>query len=1491
MLNRMKRTPFVAIFLLTLLSQPPVAGQTQSAAGSSTQTPSAGQSSTRRSVPRQLPISGRLVNADGTPRSGIVTVALALYAEQHAIDPLWGEQQVIELDANGRYTFLLGATQPDGVPAELFTSGDARWLGMTVQGESEQPRGLLLTVPYALKALDADTLGGRSAADYSLSATSLTSSSSATSAAAPGGGGGGGGGGDFSARSFIATVEDAPGFTAETRIGPPLTIRSTGLVANLNADLFDGFDSSAFPKLGTANVFTANQTINGSVTATSGSFSGLFSAVSTDGTSAVQGQFTSTSGQGFGLLGTTAGGDEPEGVATVSAGVYGRATNPNLWAFGVYGESLGTGAAIRGAGRHAVSGSGVEGIALGSSGIGGKGIAFGSSGIALEGFAPLTTGNAIAVSGRVNSATGIAGLFQNNGGGTLLVGRTSGIERFRVDGTGAVYANSYRDLAGNPIPGGDITGVAAGAGLTGGATSGDVTLALDTAFSDGRYSMLGHGHNVSEIANAATLGANSFTGTQTVQAGNLVLDASGGSTGNIVKGGGLFLHNFGSLNTFLGEGAGNLTMTGVANAGLGYTALQGNAVGSSNTAFGAATLQNNTNGANNTAAGAEALRFNTLGNSHTAMGFRALNRNTTGSNNVGVGVAVLNWNETGSNNVGVGNLALFNETGSNNVGVGLNAGLNATTGSNNIYLGANVEGVAGESNTMYLGKQGTQTKTLIAGIRGTTVAGGDMVLIDADGRLGSAPVPSTSGDISGVSVGTGLSGGGTSGDVTVALDTGFTDARYAAFAHGHDVSQVTNAASLGANTFSGTQTITTGNLTLNAAGAINKGGNIFLHNPGTQNTFVGADAGNSGTTGFGGNTAFGFQALTSLSSGDSNTAIGATALAVNSTGNSNTAVGRNALRFNTTGGGNTALGHFSMQSNTTGDSNTVSGYFSMVNNTTGSQNAVFGASSMSTNITGRSNTAVGIASLQNNNGDNNVAIGRAAGRDGTTGSYNIYLGADVLGVAGESNTIYLGRQGTQTKTTIAGIRGTTVSGGEVVLIDANGRLGSTALGSGSIGDITAVNAGPGLNGGGPSGDVTLTLNTGFTDGRYAQLTASNTFGASQTINGDLGATNVNAAGTVGAGASFTGEQFPAVILARQVAANGYAVRAQVDYEGSAVRATHRGGISLPGSDPTMPGQGIYGLSNSSNGRGVVGEAQASTGQTAGVLGTSVSPEGIGVWGQAAMFAVRGITTASGTDASIGVEGVTHTTQGIGVLGRNDSSQGGYGVKGSTIASDGIAVLGEATLGSGNIGVKGVSGSGVGYGIVGVNLDKDGVAALFNVGTEGGGAGNIIVGQSNGLNRFRVDANGLGFFNNGTQVGGADFAESVAVTEPKSLYQPGDVMIIDPALRRTMTRSTVAYSTMVAGIYSTKPGVLANPYGLDDPRMAAEVPLAIVGIVPCKVSAENGAIQPGDLLVTSSIPGHAMKGTDRARMLGAVVGKALEPLAKGTGVILVLVTLQ
>jgi len=94
---------------------------------------------------------------------------------------------------------------------------------------------------------------------------------------------------------------------------------------------------------------------------------------------------------------------------------------------------------------------------------------------------------------------------------------------------------------------------------------------------------------------------------------------------------------------------------------------------------------------------------------------------------------------------------------------------------------------------------------------------------------------------------------------------------------------------------------------------------------------------------------------------------------------------------------------------------------------------------------------------------------------------------------------------------------------------------------------------------------------------------------------------------------------------------------------------------------------------------------------------------------------------------------------------------------------------------------------------------------------------------------------------------------------------------------------------VAGIYATKPGVIGRRQSLL--KEAEEIPMAMIGIVPTKVTTENGPIHRGDLLVTSSSIGYAMKGTDRGRMLGAVIGKAMSSLESGTGVIEVLVTLQ
>jgi hypothetical protein len=117
-------------------------------------------------------------------------------------------------------------------------------------------------------------------------------------------------------------------------------------------------------------------------------------------------------------------------------------------------------------------------------------------------------------------------------------------------------------------------------------------------------------------------------------------------------------------------------------------------------------------------------------------------------------------------------------------------------------------------------------------------------------------------------------------------------------------------------------------------------------------------------------------------------------------------------------------------------------------------------------------------------------------------------------------------------------------------------------------------------------------------------------------------------------------------------------------------------------------------------------------------------------------------------------------------------------------------------------------------------------------------------------------------------------------------EAGDVLVIDS--NGQLTRSTEPYQTSVAGVYSTRPGFVGGqPVERDIP---GTIPLAIIGVVPVKVSAENGSSRPGDLLAASSIPGHAMKvGLNPSS--GTVIGKALENLDEGVGVIKMLVTLH
>jgi hypothetical protein len=219
---------------------------------------------------------------------------------------------------------------------------------------------------------------------------------------------------------------------------------------------------------------------------------------------------------------------------------------------------------------------------------------------------------------------------------------------------------------------------------------------------------------------------------------NITLPASTATTGNIMKGANRFIHNFGAENTFIGEYAGNFTMTGYSNTASGYQALISNTTGASNTASGVNALVGNTTGGANTASGHQALYSNTIGTYNTASGYGALLGNTTGGGNTAYGANVLNSNTTGIYNTASGVSALYyNTTGNYNIAIGLNAGSSLTTGSSNIDIG-NL-GVATEGNTIRIGDS-NQTRAFIAGIYGAAaLTNGTTVYVDSTGRLGTNP--------------------------------------------------------------------------------------------------------------------------------------------------------------------------------------------------------------------------------------------------------------------------------------------------------------------------------------------------------------------------------------------------------------------------------------------------------------------------------------------------------------------------------------------------------------------------------------------------------------------------------------------------------------------------------------------------------------------------------------------------------------------------------
>ena len=185
----------------------------------------------------------------------------------------------------------------------------------------------------------------------------------------------------------------------------------------------------------------------------------------------------------------------------------------------------------------------------------------------------------------------------------------------------------------------------------------------------------------------------------------------------------------------------------------------------------------------------------------------------------------------------------------------------------------------------------------------------------------------------------------------------------------------------------------------------------------------------------------------------------------------------------------------------------------------------------------------------------------------------------------------------------------------------------------------------------------------------------------------------------------------------------------------------------------------------------------------------------------------------------------------------------------------------------------------------------------STGTNAGGQ--IVLRNNTGTATIELDANWAGTGDGRIRTseiqitGGADLSEHFDIAAPEaSAVEPGMVVCIDPANPGKLVVSSSAYDFTVAGIISGAGGVKPGMLMAQSATAAdGDHPVALTGRVYVWCDASNGAIQPGHLLTTSDVPGHAMRATDRARSHGAIIGQAMTSLDEGTGLVLVLVNLH